>query len=198
MSAEQKRPSPVLLIFLMLPVFGLAMAFVLIVNEQATKNAPDAANLQIDRSNTNLNYPASEFSLPTMTGETVKLSDLQGRVVFLNFWATWCGPCIEELPELQAFAQQQSELENGAVVLAINSYDVTEEIEKFFADNDIELPDVPVLLDKNGEISRQYGVGGMPTTYIIDAEGMVSQMKMGSFTSVDSLYAYLPEVPTEN
>jgi thiol-disulfide isomerase/thioredoxin len=192
-SPSSHRPAPSLVLFLILPVAGLLIALGILLAEENNKNNTAESNLQIGLSNTTTNYPASEFELPSMDGGMVKLSDYRGRFVYLNFWATWCGPCIEELPELRSFAQQENEKENGAVVLAVNSFDTPEEIERFLDENEIDLTGIPVLLDSRSLAFRQYGVGGMPMTYIIDANGMVTGVKIGGFASVEELYTFMPQ-----
>lgn len=111
---KQRRISVPLLIFLLMPLTAITIAILMLVLEPAQGSTGAAANIgaQMQR----LPYQAQDFEVQTLDGETVRLSDYRGRVVFLNFWATWCGPCIEELPLMQEFAAQQGD--EGAVVLA--------------------------------------------------------------------------------
>jgi thiol-disulfide isomerase/thioredoxin len=116
---------------------------------------------------------AENFALKTVAGETIQLSDLKGRPLVLNFWATWCGPCQVEMPLIQEFYERFSpDLE----VLAINYDESIGEIQPFV--NDLGLT-FPVLLDPGGEIADLYQVRGFPTTYFIDREGFVRGLFIG-------------------
>ena len=108
-----------------------------------------------------------EIVMETPEGEEVRLSDYAGTPVILNFWATWCAPCREEMPALDAVQAERS----GAievVTLATGRNPVTG-IERFFEEEGIE--DLPILLDKNSAIARSMAVLGLPVTVLIDAEG---------------------------
>jgi len=131
------------------------------------------------------------FRASTLTGESVQLSDYRGKVVMLNFWATWCPPCIDELPALQDFAADQGT--GGAVVLAVNSVESADQIQTYLDANAISLPDVPVVLDPEAALYRALGIVRLPTTWVIDAEGVLRTVKFGAFDRA-TLDAYLLEV----
>lgn len=107
--------------------------------------------------------PALTFETPD--GETVALSDFAGKPVLLNFWATWCAPCREEMPALDAI-QKAGAAEVVTVATGRNSI---EGIERFFAETGIEA--LPILLDPNQSEARQMAVLGLPVTVLIDPEG---------------------------
>lgn len=133
---------------------------------------------------------APRFELRRLDGgASIRLDDLRGRVVLVNFWATWCAPCVKEFPEFQKFVRQQGE--NGAVVLALNAYDTPEKIQEFL--RSLAINDVRVLLDSKGETERAYGVVNLPVTFIIDAEGKVRYMRAGTMTAAD-MQAYVAQV----
>jgi peroxiredoxin len=112
--------------------------------------------------------PAPDFSLLTLDGKKVKLSDYRGKAVLLNFWATWCPPCIEELPSLNAF--QRRFANSGVVVLGI-SVDKDEKLYRDF----LAKARVSFLTarDPDNKINAEYGTLKFPETYIIDARGKV-------------------------
>lgn len=192
------RISPVLLIFLAMPIAGLIMAGLVILSNPAqpgtaTSSVPGGSLVRpasTPRPPGIINNPAPDFTLQTITGETVSLSDYAGRVVFINFWGTWCPPCVEELPALQEFAAAQDE--DGAVVLAINSSETPDIITQFLDDNKMELSNIPLLLDDDYRTFQEYGVYNMPTTYIVAPDGTLVNFKLGGFTA-ETLQTYFEE-----
>ena len=124
--------------------------------------------------------PAPDFTLTDQFGKTHTLSDYQGQVVFLNFWATWCGPCQREMPDIQAMYEDLGLNEEDVVVLAVANpksdqypynQDVSEdEVKRFLEENGYTYP---VAMDTTGEVFAAYGVRAFPTTFMIDREGNV-------------------------
>lgn len=188
----QRRFSISLLVFMVIPLFGLVVALLMLVAE-GQNTTPVASSTNLAPIPGIMNGPAIDFSVQTLDGQTVNLTEYRGRVVFLNFWATWCPPCVEELPALERFAQAQAQLEGGAVVLASNNSESAEQIRAFLGENDIILDGVRVLLDSDSRIYQQYGVVRLPTTWIIDREGVLRAVKFGEFDDA-TLQAYLDEV----
>lgn len=141
---------------------------------------------------------AQDFSLLDENGELIRLSDFAGTPLILNFWATWCAPCIEELP---FFAQVHDEVnleskagESALNVLLVNNNESADKASSFLREElDINLPvaldatkeqlgsfrDAGVMLDNTLRVLRDYRVRGMPTTFFIDADGIVQGMKVG-------------------
>lgn len=189
MTAETKgsKFSPALLVFLLFPVFGILAAVLM----SLAAGGGTAANETLAGQSAPqlMNFAAPDFQLNDLNGAPVTLADLRGRVVFVNFWATWCAPCVKEFPEFQKFVRQQGE--NGAVVLALNAYDTPEKIQEFL--RSLAINDVRVLLDSKGETERAYGVVNLPVTFIIDAEGKVRYMRAGTMTAAD-MQAYVAQV----
>lgn len=116
---------------------------------------------------------AYDFRLPDQKGDMHTLSDYEGKVVFLNFWATWCPPCKKELPDVEALYKDHKFNEEDLVVLGVvypgaGSEMDEEGIKAFLNDQNISFP---VLMDGTGEVYGQYRITGMPTTFIIDRQG---------------------------
>jgi peroxiredoxin len=118
---------------------------------------------------------APEFMLPDLSGADIKLSDYQGRWVFMNFWATWCGPCIIEMPMMNRL----NNLLKGDKfkMLAINMEDIEPEKAKNFVKK-LKV-DFTVLLDRNSEVAKLYGVSLLPMTYMINPKGEVEAIAEG-------------------
>jgi len=118
---------------------------------------------------------APEFKLTDINGKRVALSDLRGKVVLLNFWATWCGPCRAEMPSLGNLYEALKG--KGFVVIAV-SVDTSEKpVKPFVSEKRISFP---VLMDKDKEVAfDQYGVFGLPTSFLIDRRGVIVEKFMG-------------------
>jgi peroxiredoxin len=120
---------------------------------------------------------APDFTLQTLDGQTVNLSDYRGQVVLLNTWATWCPPCRAEMPDLEAYYQQHQE--DGFVVLAVNTQESRDTVAAFLREHDFTFP---VLLDPGGEVMREYGVLGLPTSFFIDRDGAMRGVWSGQLS----------------
>lgn len=133
---------------------------------------------------------APSFQLNTLDGSSVSLRDFRGQPVVINFWATWCLPCREEMPELIDAYQRHSD--DGLVVLAIDAtlQDTLEDVAKFV--EEFELP-FAVLLDEEGKVNQDYRVLGLPTSFFIDADGVIQAVNAGPMS--DELIAgYLEQI----
>jgi len=133
--------------------------------------------------------PAPDFVLTDLNGQTLQLSDLQGKVVLLNFWATWCAPCEAEMPTLEDRYKTFSG--NGFQVLGVNADD--EKIETIQGFLERVPVSFPILLDPGLTVSDLYRVRGLPTTYLIDREGVVRAVQAG-YLSDGQLDRYLSEL----
>lgn len=131
--------------------------------------------------------PALEFSLPGLDGEQVRLSEFIGRPVVLNFWATWCSPCLTEMPEFERiYRAQQPDL----VVLGVNLQESPEAIQEFTTSMGITYP---ILLDQDGDVSRLYKVIQLPNTYFIDRQGTIQARHIG-LLSLSQIKEYLARI----
>jgi thiol-disulfide isomerase/thioredoxin len=120
--------------------------------------------------------PASDFELQDMDEEVKKLSDYKGKVVLLNFWATWCPPCIREMPSMERL-QQKVGAEDFKVI-AINQMEDADEVFAFTGQLEVD-PTFEILFDTSSKVSRDYAVRGLPTTYLIDKQGNIRYRAVG-------------------
>ena len=118
--------------------------------------------------------PAPNFTLKSMSGKNLKLSEMTGNVVLINFWASWCGPCREEMPLLNALHKKYEPL--GFTVLGVNVEEQPDKARGFLNDFPV---DFPILLDNTNKVSKQYNVIAMPTTVLVDRDGNVRYLHEG-------------------
>lgn len=149
-----------------------ALIAVIVIEQSKTYSLEDST-VTTRVSGVQVGDEAPDFTLTDIHGQTVSLSDFEGQPVIVNFWATWCGPCIEEMPNFQKFHETYPEV----VILTINC-NPEDDIEEFVASNGYTFP---VLLD-SGEVQQAYGITAYPETFIIDEEGIVVDKVVGSMT----------------
>jgi thiol-disulfide isomerase/thioredoxin len=111
-----------------------------------------------------------DFELRTLDGGSVRLSSLEGEVVFLNFWATWCPPCREELPDMAALAKRMAG--RGFRMVAVSQDESWAELEAFFGPAGSP-PGLTIALDPGGRLAHMYGTEKLPETYVIGRKGAV-------------------------
>jgi peroxiredoxin len=121
--------------------------------------------------------PAPDFVLRDASGDLVKLSDLRGKVVWVNFWASWCSPCKKELPDIQKIYDEKRA--DGLEVLAVNWQDDLETATAFFDAAGLRLP---MLLDRGGSVYDQYSLQGLPDSFFVDREGNIAALQFGSLS----------------
>lgn len=130
--------------------------------------------------------PAPDFSLSDLNDKPYRLSDFRGKVVFLNFWATWCKPCREEMPSMEILNKNFEK--DGLVILAvsIDRVTTTKDIPPFVKGLNLTFP---VLIDSWGKTDKPYKRMGVPETFIIDQEGIIREIVIGprDWTRLDSL-----------
>ncbi|WP_339669375.1 TlpA disulfide reductase family protein [Dasania marina] len=130
-----------------------------------------------------LNKPAPDFTLKSNHGNNVRLNELKGNVVLLNFWASWCGPCRKEMPELDKLHKKYQRL--GFTVLGVNVEEDNSAANKLLAANPV---DFPILYDSENNASKLYEVSAMPTTVIIDRDGNMRFMHLAYQAGYEKMY----------
>ena len=118
--------------------------------------------------------PAPDFALQKLDGKSISLKDLRGKVVVLNFWATWCPPCRAEMVALNQV--QQDLADRDLVVLGINQLEDPQTVQHFMQTQGLSFP---VALDSLGAASQAYRVSALPTTYFIDRNGVIRDVVFG-------------------
>lgn len=122
-------------------------------------------------------HPAPDFTLSTTDGETVTLSELHGKPVLVNFWATWCPPCRAEMPHIQAAYGEYEEA--GLVILAMDQQEPIEEVRLFAEGLGLTFP---LVLDTTGQVGTAYLVRALPTSFFIDRDGIIRDKFAGPMT----------------
>ncbi|HBF2563668.1 TPA: redoxin family protein [Clostridioides difficile] len=152
-------------------------------NSDGNDSQKDSNNENNDKgSNDEDRIKSIDFTLTDQYGKTHKLSDYEGKVVFLNFWATWCPPCKEEMPYIEQLYKDYNKNNDDVVILGVASPNLgregsREHVVNFLKDQGYTFP---VVLDEDGALAYQYGINAFPTTFIIDKEGYVTQYIPGA------------------
>ena len=118
--------------------------------------------------------PAPDFTLRSNTGKNLKLSEFRGQVVLLNFWASWCGPCRQEMPALEKLQKRYGKL--GFTVLGVNVEEDSTQAKRMLREIRVSFP---ILYDTQNTASKLYQVSAMPTTVIIDRDGNMRYLHKG-------------------
>jgi thiol-disulfide isomerase/thioredoxin len=130
------------------------------------------------------NTAAPDFVLKSHAGTNVRLSELRGQVVMINFWATWCGPCRQEMPLLEALYKRYEKL--GFTLLGVNVEENIRPAQRFLKDVQVSFP---ILFDTRNEVSRRFQIGGMPSTVLIDRDGKVRFVHTGYTPGDEAKYS---------
>ncbi len=190
--------SPTLLIFLVFPLLGIFAAAGLLINDaqqrqpQYVPSPPTPEPVELPTLVDVVDAPVIDFELPMLidgaAGDSVRLTDYTGRVVFLNFWATWCEPCKRELPAFEQFTRDHADDPTSPVILAVNYGETPDLINTFLEQEGIS--GLNVLLDTDQRVGDSYGIFNLPVTFVIDERGIVRYPKYGEMTLAD-IQAYL-------
>lgn len=121
-------------------------------------------------------FPAPDFTLPTLEGDEVTLSALRGKVIVINLWTAWCPPCREEMPAIEQVYQQYRD--QGLAVLSVNSTFQDDERAATAFVRELGLT-FPILLDRDGAVSRRYQLQALPTTFFVDRRGVIRDVVLG-------------------
>lgn len=133
---------------------------------------------------------APNFSLTDINGATVTLSDYRGKVILVNFWATWCPPCMLEMPSFQAVYERYA---GDLVVIGVDIGDPHLEVVNFVNQNGLEFP---ITIDQGMRVNNLYRVRSYPTSFLVDREGVIQVVHMGLMTD-RQLAEYLAEMGLE-
>ena len=122
-------------------------------------------------------HPAPDFTLTDLEGNRVTLSDFRGKVVFINFWATWCPPCRAEMPEIEAVYQEYKS--QDVVIIGVDILEDENEVLQFVQKGGFNWI---FVIDTTGEVTRNYGIVAIPTSFFLDREGVIQSVKVGAMT----------------
>ncbi|KON69010.1 TlpA disulfide reductase family protein [Peribacillus butanolivorans] len=136
---------------------------------QAMDNKPDKNAENDSLGGLKIGAAAPDFSLKTLDGKQVNLSDYKGKKVMLNFWATWCPPCKKEMPDMQKYSQQAGD---DVVILAVN-IDPENDVQAFVEDNGITFTIPLDSQSAKNPVNERYKILSIPTTYFIDSKGII-------------------------
>lgn len=121
-----------------------------------------------------LSGPAPQFALKDLAGKTVKLSDFKGKVVMINFWASWCGPCRQEMPLLEEMSKELGKA--GFVLLGVNLDEEVSDAKEFLKSTPVTFP---ILLNPDQSVADMYKNEAMPSSYFVDREGNLAHLHKG-------------------
>lgn len=159
--------------------------------EQSSESGMNNMSNQTMTNTTSSKHPlvgkeASDFELKDMKGNTVKLSDYKGKKVYLKFWATWCGPCRQSMPELNKLVEEKDRDFEILTVMApgMQGEKTEEEFVEWFAQQDY--PSVPVLYNPDGSVFANYQVRSIPTEVFIDSHGKIGHVQLGAISNEDA------------
>jgi peroxiredoxin len=168
----------------------ISLLTVAIVQAVDKKSEAEPENVNVSQETANMGLKtgakAPDFELKTLTGETVKLSELNGKKVMLNFWATWCPPCKAEMPAMEKFHKEVGE---DIVILAVN-IDPHLDVKAFTDENNITFS---IPLDVDDKVNEVYQIISIPTTYFIDTKGNIGNKYIGAM-NYETMKQYTDEL----
>lgn len=164
------------LIFLLIGLgLGVLLGAVILFNTNSSNKGPKVGN------------PLDAFQINRLDGKTLRLADLKGKAVLLNFWATWCIPCQDEMPLLEKYAQKYAD---NLVVIGIDSGEDSGVVSDYVKKLGITFP---IALDSSGDLTRSYLINGFPTSLFVDKEGVLRNLHIGALRE-DLLTGYLRSI----
>ena len=133
---------------------------------------------------------APDFTLQSMDGKEVKLSDFKGKKVYLKFWASWCGPCKKSMPELMELATKEDRDFEILSVIApgLQGEKTIDQFPKWYEEQGYK--DIPVLYDTKGTTFQAYQIRSIPTEFLIDSQGKIGKIQLGAISNADAEKAF--------
>jgi peroxiredoxin len=122
-------------------------------------------------------HPAPDFTLKDLDGNVVRLNDLRGKVVFINFWATWCPPCRAEMPAIEALHQEYKD--KGVIVIGVDISEPESTVRQYIQQGGFSWT---IVLDSTAKVARDYQIVAIPTSYFLDKEGIIKAVNVGPMT----------------
>ncbi len=156
---------------------GLILVGLIFLFRLGSQQPANSSPADVSRGAPGSGQAAPDFTLASLSGSPVSLSDYSGQVVLINLWATWCPPCKAEMPDIHRF--YEAHRAKGFTVLAINNQEDSETVRRFIQANGFTFP---VLLDGEAEVLDSYQVRGLPTSFIIDRQGRIQHVQTGAIT----------------
>lgn len=170
-------PTRLVVLAAMAALFGFGAAFLVLQTTNPSNapglTAPPAPRLLRE------GQSAPEFALETLDGRTVRLADFRGKRILINFWASWCAPCVVETPDLVAANRALREANRDIIFLGVATQDAPADVQRFTETRNV---DYAILLDPKGVVGNAYGVFGLPATFFVDETGIVRRIVSGAIT----------------
>jgi len=176
-AAIEARSKIIYLVSSAIAILGIALLVVGNLNEKSRVGAPSMSGEE-STPHVSAGNKAADFKLETLEGRTVSLSQMKGKVVFLNVWATWCGPCREEMPSMETLYDQFKGNRDFVMLAVSQDTKGKSVVAPYVEKNGYHFT---VLLDPENEVSESYDVSGVPETFIIDRRGRIVAHHMGAF-----------------
>lgn len=164
-------------------------------NQPTPTPAPSKAQTQEPSDTTDPNeetvdsIDAIDFKLNDLTGKEVLLSNYKGKIIYVNFWASWCDPCKYEMPFLEQLYKERKDTD--LVILTVNLQESKSVVDKFMADNKYTFP---VLLDKDGEAANTYGIQSIPLSILIDKDFKIVSAHEGSMENYEMMRDFVDQL----
>jgi len=167
-------------------VLSLALLSACSMNQSSESSMDNQPTMNTTTNKNALGKDASDFELKDMKGNTVKLSDYKGKKVYLKFWATWCGPCRQSMPELEKLVKDTDRDFEILTIMApgLQGEKTEEEFVKWFDQQDYK--SVPVLYNPDGSAFADYQVRSIPTEVFIDSHGKIGHVQLGAISNKEA------------
>ncbi len=160
--------------------------------DETSPTMPDETSPTAPAEGTQVGDLAPDFQLQNLDGQVISFSDLRGKPVLLNFWATWCSPCRAEMPHIQQIYEEWSD--RGLMLLAVDIGESSSIVKEFVQSNGLSFS---VLLDTKKDVAQSYGIQGIPTTFFIDKDGVIQGLRLGAFQNKEQIEQYLGKIISE-